>query len=153
MQGLSLAASAASVDVTASMDFSSSLYIDFDNESDSESTVVTITGPDQHNLLLRITGALNSLGLSVKSASISVSEDSTVFDVFRVVNSADQKVNTPDAAAPLACLGSIPARLKLQYFVKAPQDGSSEVRCVLLADPGQRVGRCQRLSPADAGGF
>lgn len=74
------------------MDFSSSLLIDFDNKSDSEATVVTITGPDQHNLLLRITGALNSLGLSVKSASISVAQDNTVFDVFRVVGSGGEKV-------------------------------------------------------------
>jgi len=74
------------------MDFGSSLFIDFDNNSDSEATVVTITGPDQHNLLLRITGALNSQGLSVKSASISLGEDNTVFDVFRVVGSDDKKV-------------------------------------------------------------
>ena len=75
------------------MDFSSSLLIDFDNNSDSEATVVTITGPDQHNLLLRITGALNSLGLNVKSASISVGQDGTVFDVFRVVGSDEEKVH------------------------------------------------------------
>ncbi len=74
------------------MDFSSSLVIDFDNKSDSEATVVTLTGPDQHNLLLRITGALNSLGLNVKSASISVGPDNTVFDVFRVVGSDNKKV-------------------------------------------------------------
>lgn len=76
------------------MDCSSGLLIDFDNNPDSEATVVTITGPDQHNLLLRITGALNSLGLSVKSASISVGEDNTVFDVFRIVGSDDKKVNS-----------------------------------------------------------
>ncbi|CAL5221418.1 g3605 [Coccomyxa viridis] len=74
------------------MDFSSSLVIDFDNNSDSEATVVTLTGPDQHNLLLRITGALNSLGLNVKSASISVGPDNTVFDVFRVVGSDNKKI-------------------------------------------------------------
>ena len=91
-QGQLLPASASTVDVTASMDFSSSLLIDFDNDSDSEATVVTITGPDQHNLLLRVTGALNSLGLSVKSASISVGGDNTVFDVFRVVDSDEKKV-------------------------------------------------------------
>ena len=92
MQGHLLLVSASPVDVTASMDFSSSLVIDFDNNSDSEATVVTLTGPDQHNLLLRITGALNSLGLNVKSASISVGPDNTVFDVFRVVGSDNKKV-------------------------------------------------------------
>lgn len=83
---------AASIDVTASMDFSSGLMIEFDNSSDPEVTIVTITGPDQHNLLLRLTGALNSLGLTVVSASISSSDDGTVFDVFRITNSNDQKV-------------------------------------------------------------
>ena len=101
------------------MDFSSSLFIDFDNESDSDSTVVTITGPDQHNLLLRITGALNSLGLSVKSASISVGEDNTVFDVFIVVNSADQQVKAHDVVAPLACRPLMPERLQLHHPNKA----------------------------------
>ena len=84
---------AASVDVTASMDFSGGLTIDFDNNTDPDVTVVTITGPDQHNLLLRLTAALNSLGLNVVSASISSSDDGTVLDVFRVTNSEDQKVS------------------------------------------------------------
>ena len=110
------------MDVTASMDFSSGLFIDFDNESDIESTVVTITGPDQHNLLLRITGALNSLGLNVKSASISVGEDNTVFDVFRVVDSANQKVRKSDVVAPLACLLFMLERLKLHYSSSALQE-------------------------------
>jgi UTP:GlnB (protein PII) uridylyltransferase len=74
------------------MDFSSGLVIDCDNSSEAEATVVTITGPDQHNLLLRITGALNSLNLNVVSASISSSNDGTVFDVFRITNSDDQQV-------------------------------------------------------------
>ena len=100
---------ASPVDVTASMDFSSSLVIDFDNNSDSEATVVTLTGPDQHNLLLRITGALNSLGLNVKTASISVGEDNIVFDVFRIVGSDGKKVGsviTPSIATcrPLICM-------------------------------------------------
>lgn len=74
------------------MDFGSGLFVDFDNNSDSEATVVTLTGPDQHNLLLRITGAFNSLGLNVKSASISVGDDNIVFDVFRIVGSDEKKV-------------------------------------------------------------
>ena len=53
--------------------------------------MVTVTGPDQHNLLLRLTGALNSLDLNVVSASIS-SEDGTVFDVFRITDREDGKV-------------------------------------------------------------
>ena len=62
--------------------------------------VVTITGPDQHNLLLRLTGALNSLDLNVVSASISSSEDGNVFDVFRISNREDQKVRPGRKAAP-----------------------------------------------------
>ncbi|KAK9915375.1 hypothetical protein WJX75_008171 [Coccomyxa subellipsoidea] len=83
---------ATSFDVTQSMDFSSGLMIEFDNNTDPDATVVTITGPDQHNLLLRLTAALNSLGLNVVSASISSSDDGSVYDVFRVTNSEDQKV-------------------------------------------------------------
>ena len=75
------------------MDFSSGLMIDFDNSTDPDATVMTITGPDQHNLLLRLTAALNSLGLNVVSASISSSDDGSVLDVFRVTNSEDQKVS------------------------------------------------------------
>lgn len=76
------------------MDFSSGLMIEFDNNTDPDATVVTITGPDQHNLLLRLTAALNSQGLSVVSASISSSDDGSVYDVFRVTNSEDQKVSS-----------------------------------------------------------
>ncbi len=94
---------AASVDVTASMDFSGGLTIDFDNDIDPDATVVTITGPDQHNLLLRLTAALNSLGLNVVSASISSSDDGTVLDVFRVTNSEDQKVSTCTGSNQPAC--------------------------------------------------
>lgn len=92
-QGHSWELAASPVDVTASMDFSGGLIIDFDNNQDPDSTVVTITGPDQHNLLLRLTAALNSLGLEVVSASISSQDDGTVLDVFRVTNSEGQKVS------------------------------------------------------------
>jgi UTP:GlnB (protein PII) uridylyltransferase len=73
--------------------------------------VVTITGPDQHNLLLRLTGALNSLNLNIVSASISSSEDGTVFDVFRISNREDQKVRhwqkVAHAWAALACMHTV----------------------------------------------
>ena len=61
---------------------------------------MTITGPDQHNLLLRLTGALNSLDLNVVSASISSSDDGTVHDVFRIHDSQERKARSPGPEPP-----------------------------------------------------
>ena len=129
------------------MDYSSGLLIDFDNSSDSEATVVTITGPDQHNLLLRITGALNSLGLNVKSASISVGEDNTVFDVFRIVGSDDKKVNTgiriPFALSAAPHMQHVPPASGRHWKVHSLSAGKNEAACCSIRCESMQIPESQ----------
>ena len=70
------------------------LNIHFDNDSDPECTVITITGPNQANLLVQLTGALKSLQLIVVSGQVDTL-NGRVTDVFRVTDEKGKKVQTP----------------------------------------------------------
>ena len=69
------------------------LKVEFDNESDPEATVISISGPDQTDLLMQLTGAFNALELTVASANIRTSKHGEIKDIFRVVDANDQKVS------------------------------------------------------------
>eukprot|EP00955_Chlamydomonas_euryale_P102819 365445-Chlamydomonas_euryale.AAC.19 len=71
----------------ASIDASEStkeFRISFDNDTDPDYTTVSVEGTDQTNLLITLTGAFASAGLTVASANI-LSEDGRVCDVFKVL--------------------------------------------------------------------
>lgn len=69
------------------------LNISFDNEADPKCTVVTVTGPDQANLLSQITGALKSLQLLVVSAVVETdTSQGRIKDVFKVTDDKGNKV-------------------------------------------------------------
>lgn len=68
------------------------LTISFDNASDSEATVLNISGQDQSDLLMQLTGALAALELHVLAATIKTTDDGQVLDVFRVVDKKGKKL-------------------------------------------------------------
>ena len=67
--------------------------IDFDNQSDPDATVITISGPDRSDLLMELTGAFRSLDLLVAAANIRRTEDGQVLDVFRITDSKEAKIS------------------------------------------------------------
>ena len=69
------------------------LTVEFDNEGDPDVTLISISGPDQSDLLMQLTGAFNSLQVLVKAASIVTTSDGRVSDVFKVTDKQDQKVH------------------------------------------------------------
>jgi len=83
---------------TASPEASSSnmsmlpLKIDFDNNGDPNVTLVSISGPDQADLLMQLTGAFNSLQLIVVAAEIITTPEGRVKDLFKVTDQQHQKV-------------------------------------------------------------
>lgn len=91
--GVILAAAA-----TASPEASSSnmsvlpLKIDFDNQGDPGVTLVTISGPDQADLLMQLTGAFNSLQLIVVAAEIITTPEGRVKDLFKITDQQHQQV-------------------------------------------------------------
>ncbi len=68
------------------------LTIAFDNDIDEEATILNISGQDQSDLLMQLTGALSALELHVLAATIKTTDDGQVLDVFRVVDNKGNKV-------------------------------------------------------------
>lgn len=75
-----------------------SLKIDFDNDTEPDATVITVSGQDHTDLLSQMTAAFNSLDMVVHSATISTDNKGQVLDVFRVTEE-DQKVGRPSTTA------------------------------------------------------
>ncbi len=73
------------------------LIIKFDNEVDEDSTVVTISGQDQTDLLMSLTGAFSALGLVVHSARIDSQLSGEFKDVFHISTKSNEKVGTNHA--------------------------------------------------------
>lgn len=92
------------------------LNIEFDNQKDPDSTVITVSGQDQTDLLSQLTGAFNSLELIVASANIATTDDGQVLDVFRVTDDQEK------ARLKNATLLGQPFRLAFKIF-------SSSMRC------------------------
>ena len=67
------------------------LSIEFDNDTDPDATVITVSGKDHTDLLSQMTGAFNSLDMVVTSATISTDGNGHVLDIFRVTEE-DAKV-------------------------------------------------------------
>ena len=70
------------------------LKIEFDNNSDPDATVISISGPDQTDLLMQLTGAFNALELTVASANIRTDRHGVIYDQFRVMDADEKKVST-----------------------------------------------------------
>ncbi|KAK9848494.1 hypothetical protein WJX84_004190 [Apatococcus fuscideae] len=83
-------------DVLSSQDMASALgwdlSIQFNNDEDDESTVVTVQGQDQTDLLMSLTGAFNSLNLIVHSARIDSQPGGEFRDVFHISTKANEKI-------------------------------------------------------------
>lgn len=71
---------------------SDALSVDFDNVSDPEATIITVSGRDKADLLMALTGGFNALELRVISATITSTEGGRVLDQFRVTGFEDEKV-------------------------------------------------------------
>lgn len=70
--------------------------VTFDNEeNDSKTTRLTVTGNDRPGLLDALTAALNSCGVTVLRAVVSTRDDGMVNDVFTVVR-GDKKLRSED---------------------------------------------------------
>lgn len=91
--GVWAAAATVSAEASSSNLSSQPLQIDFDNEGDPDVTLVSVSGPDQRDLLMQLTGAFNSMQLVVVAASIVTTEDGRVRDVFKVTDQQQQKVH------------------------------------------------------------
>ena len=91
--GVWAAAATVSAEASSSNLSSQPLQIDFDNEGDPDVTLVSVSGPDQRDLLMQLTGAFNSMQLVVVAASIITTEDGRVRDVFKVTDQQQQKVH------------------------------------------------------------
>ena len=70
------------------------MKIEFDNKSDPDATVISISGPDQTDLLMQLTGAFNALELTVASANIRTDRHGGIYDQFRVMDADEKKVST-----------------------------------------------------------
>ncbi|KAL3150549.1 Alpha-amylase [Trebouxia sp. C0010 RCD-2024] len=90
--GVWAAAATVSAEASSSNLSSQPLQIDFDNEGDPDVTLVSVSGPDQRDLLMQLTGAFNSMQLVVVAASIVTTEDGRVRDVFKVTDQQQQKI-------------------------------------------------------------
>jgi len=86
------AAATASPEASSSNMSTLPLKIDFDNKGDPSVTLVTISGPDQADLLMQLTGAFNSLQLIVVAAEIITTPEGRVKDLFKVTDQQHQKV-------------------------------------------------------------
>ena len=69
------------------------MKIEFDNKSDPDATVISISGPDQTDLLMQLTGAFNALELTVASANIRTDRHGGIYDQFRVMDADEKKVS------------------------------------------------------------
>lgn len=90
--GLLAAAATISAEASSSNLSTLPLQIDFDNEGDPDVTLISISGPDQSDLLMQLTGAFNSMQLLVVAASIVTTPDGRVRDVFKVTDQQHKKV-------------------------------------------------------------
>ena len=90
--GVLAAAATVSAEASSSNLSSLPLQIDLDNEGDPDVTLVSVSGPDQRDLLMQLTGAFNSMQLVVVAASIVTTEDGRVRDVFKITDQQQQKV-------------------------------------------------------------
>lgn len=70
------------------------LQIDFDNDSDPDATLVSVSGPDQRDLLMQLTGAFNNMHLLVAAATIVTTKEGRVRDVFQITDQQHKKVCT-----------------------------------------------------------
>lgn len=93
--GVHAAAATVSAEASSSNLSSLPLQIDFDNDGDPDVTLVSVSGPDQRDLLMQLTGAFNSMQLLVVAASIVTTEEGRVRDVFKVTDQRQQKVHAP----------------------------------------------------------
>ena len=71
------------------------LIIDFDNESDTGATIISIEGENQADLLVSVTGAFNALDLLVLDAMIKTGEG-RIMDVFRVTTGNGSQIEEDD---------------------------------------------------------
>lgn len=78
--------------VAADTSAADKLSVVFDNESDPDSTIITISGRDRADLLMSLTGGFSALDLRVVAANIKSSDDGRVLDDFRVTGLDDKKV-------------------------------------------------------------
>ena len=65
--------------------------VEFDNDSDPDATIITISGRDKADLLMALTGSFHALELRVVSANILSRNDGRVLDNFRVTDLDDAK--------------------------------------------------------------
>ncbi|DBA79186.1 hypothetical protein WJX77_000073 [Trebouxia sp. C0004] len=149
--GVILAAAA-----TASPEASSSnmsmlpLKIDFDNKGDPGVTLVTISGPDQADLLMQLTGAFNSLQLIVVAAEIITTPEGGVKDLFKVTDQQHQKIPEDDWASLskqlLTLISATSRSSKPQIFGAAPAVEAKQIR----QSAGQLQGGASALETAAA---
>ncbi len=72
----------------------STVQVEFDNDSDPDATIITISGRDKADLLMALTGSFHALELRVVSANILSRDDGRVLDNFRVTDLDDAKVGS-----------------------------------------------------------
>ena len=99
--GVLMAAATVSAEASSSNLSSYPLQIDFDNDGDPDVTLISVSGPDQRDLLMQLTGAFNSMQLVVVAATIITTQDGRVRDVFKITDQQHQKVYTCAKAASL----------------------------------------------------
>ena len=90
--GVVVVAATVSAEASSSNLSSVPLQIDFDNEGDPDVTLISVSGPDQRDLLMQLTGAFNSMQLLVVAASIITTQDGRVCDEFKITDQQHQKV-------------------------------------------------------------
>lgn len=113
-------------DVLSSQDMASALgwdlSIQFNNDEDDESTVVTVQGQDQTDLLMSLTGAFNSLNLIVHSARIDSQPGGEFRDVFHISTKANEKVGPcPALYCPFLWMGCMAPALQKRLERCYPQ--------------------------------
>ena len=96
-----MAAATVSAEASSSNLSSYPLQVDFDNDSDPDVTLISVSGPDQRDLLMQLTGAFNNMQLVVVAATIITTRDGRVRDVFKITDQQHKKVST---CAQAACL-------------------------------------------------
>lgn len=122
------------------------LTISFDNDADEEATILNVSGQDQSDLLMQLTGALSALELHVLAATIKTTDDGQVLDVFRVVDNKGIKVPesrfdsiknqilsfaASSSRSGKPAIYGIAATAELQRIKPLSEDSNLEV-CVLL---------------------
>lgn len=91
--GVVVVAATVSAEASSSNLSSVPLRIDFNNEGDPDVTLISVSGPDQRDLLMQLTGAFNSMQLLVVAASIITTQDGHVRDEFKITDQQHQKVH------------------------------------------------------------